>query len=83
VPHPHSAVGLTPRLAELIERDSRRTAMAKIPRRRRTERENRTAMSVSAPKSPLRIDITPPHRDTRTHDHQNHILHVSGDLITV
>jgi hypothetical protein len=26
-------------------------------------------------KSPQRIDITPRHRDTRVHDHQNQTLH--------
>jgi hypothetical protein len=48
--------------------------MAKIPRMRRIGGENRTAASPRAAKSPLRIDITPRHRDTRVHDHQNRTL---------
>jgi hypothetical protein len=62
-------------LAEIIARHSRQTPVAKIPRLRRTEGENRLTASARAPKSPPRIDITPQHPDTPTHDHQNHLLH--------
>lgn len=73
--HPHSAVGLTPRPAESPARDSRRTPVAKISRLHRRGDQNRPNASAQAAKLPPCIDITPRHRETRTHGHQNQLVH--------
>jgi len=72
---PHSAVGLTPRLAEWIPRDSRRNPVLEICHPPTIASENRSSALVLVVKSPPRIDITPRHRDTRIHDDENHFLH--------
>jgi hypothetical protein len=59
----------------MIARDSRRTPVAKIRRLHLTGGENRTTASARTTKSSQRIDITPRHRDTCVHYHQNQILH--------
>ena len=72
---PHSAVGLAPRCIECRMPDSDRTPVAEIHRRTRTVLDNPSPTHRPPAKSPPRIDITPRHRQTCTHDHENPLLH--------
>jgi hypothetical protein len=49
--------------------------VAGIGRRAHATLNNPSPMHTPPAKSPLRIDITPRHRQTSTHDHENPFLH--------